>query len=228
MAFSIIEWIILIALVVTGIGLTGGIFLKKNYQKRWNFTYNVLEDAEGTGHNVPTRKGRCRLVKISDSGVEIFYLPKEKKYRTAYGRRSGKNHIVWSIDAAGYWHNVYFGSVDKKLQELGVNIVSPQARLAEASIRKVVKDSYESKDFMTKYGILISFGLLFICIIALGVSQYMSYNQQAKVAGINAKTLETVKDTTSAQKDVIEATSKLITKLDVMQSGGSGFIPATP
>ena len=228
MAFSIFEWIILVVLIVTSIGLTVGIFLKKQYVKRWNFTYNVLEDAEGSGHSIPTRKGRCRLIKISDSGVEIFFLPKEKKYRTAYGRRSGKNHIIWSIDAAGYWHNVYFGSVDKKLQELGVNIVSPQARLAEASIRKVVKDSYENKDFMTKYGVMIAFGMLFICIIALGISQYVNFGQQIKASTANAEGSKAIKDTLTAQKEVIVATNQLITKLDVVQSGGSGFIPAKP
>lgn len=226
MAFTFIEWLVLIILVVVSIGITGGIFLKKNYNKRWNFTYNVLEDAEGSGRLIPTKKGRCRLVKLSDSGVEIFYLPKEKKYRTAYARRSGKNHIVWAVDAAGYWHNIYFQGLDKRLNEVGVNLVSPQARLAESSTRKIIQQNYKQQNFMEKYGVLISFGLLFICIIALGVSQYIGYSQQAKVAGINAKSLETVAETTKAQKEVIESTNKLVTKLDIIQSGGSGFIQA--
>ena len=214
-----VEIIILIALFgifFIASGVVTGVLL---YYQRWNYKFEITENINGTV--VRTKKGRCRLVAFGDGGEEIFYLKKPKKWRVAYGKRIGKNTIGWHIGEDGYWYNYSYGNFDKRMRELGVNPVDRDMRYAYASARKGLENRYDKKNFMEKYGTVIAFGMLFLCIIAMGAFLWVGFNGQQKVASINAQSMTTAKEVMEASKSLISSLANL-----KLNSGGSGYTTA--
>ena len=211
-----IQWIIVGALffIFLLISIVATIIIV--YRLKWNYKYLVYENIAGTGY-IPTRKGRCRLIGFGDGGEEIFYLQKIKKYRASYGKRIGKNLIAWAIGADGYWYNITFSNLDTKLLELGVMPIDRDMRYSNSAIRKGIEQNYNRETFMQKYGVIIAFGMLFLCILALGGSQYMSIKKSNEIASINVESLK-------IQKDVMASTNELIIKLNAFRGGTSGAV----
>lgn len=219
MPFTTWEWIIIVGVFMLTFFTTAIIVITKMYKKAWNITYNVLEDSYGSGRWVPTLKGRCKLVGFNDAGAEIFYLPKIKKYRAGYGQYSGKNHMIWAKDSAGYWHNVYLGNFDKSLQSMGVIPVEKDMRFAESSIRKGIENRYEKKSFMEKYGVVIMGGMVFLVLIAFAGYQWLSYSSQQKQNAVNI-------ETSKLQLDILKEIDTSLDKLNNIRTGGGGLVPA--
>lgn len=159
-----------------------------------------------------------------DGGEEIFFLRGLKKWRVAYGKRIGKNYIAWEVGQDGYWYNIDFGGLDKKLREIGVHPVHMDMRYAYSAVRRSIDMAYGKESFMDKYGTLISFGLLFLCILALGLSQWFAFHELSKGSGTTQKNLE-------AQERIVEKYDALLTRIgnaDNQISNPSGFRTVTP
>lgn len=160
MALGLSNWEFYLLLGMTFLFLLSGaivafVILSK---RRWPFKVIVLENISGSGY-VPTKNDRARLIKFGDGGEEIFYLKRGKKYRVGYGKRIGKNYIAWAIGEDGYWYNITFGNLDKRLAELGVNPVDRDMRFSNASLRKGIENRYDQKTFFDKYGTAITIGV---------------------------------------------------------------------
>lgn len=188
-------------------------------RQRWNFKYVLFENVAGQGY-IPTKRGKCRLISFGDGGEEIFLLKKSNKWRVAYGKRIGTNQIAWAVGDDGYWYNISFENLNKKTLEMGVLPVDRDMRYAYASVRKGIDKRYNSQNFMDKYGTLISFGMLFLCIIALGIVMWMTLDKQADVASANAEGMKTSLEVMKLAKDVLG-------KVDNIKSGGTGLVPVT-
>lgn len=217
MVLSTVEWVIIFCLIGFALIVSGIIAFYIFYRMRWNYTFTVFENVAGSGY-VPIRSGRCRLIGFGDGGEEIFMLNKPKKWRVAYGKRIGRNKIAWAIGEDGYWYNFTFGNLDKRLTEMGVNPVDRDMRYAYASVRKGIDSRYDRKSFMDKYGTIISFGMLFLCILAMAGFLWVLFNQQAKIAQINNEGLQTA-------KQVMELAKQVLSNIDTIKSGGSGLVP---
>ena len=208
----LIVFLILVFLFLIISGVTIFIIVNRRY---WKFKYVILENIGGSGY-VITGRGRCRLVNFGDGGEEIFFLKRSKKWRVAYGKRIGKNQVAWAIGQDGYWYNVHFGDLDKRLAELGVNPVDRDMRYAYASVRKGVENRYNQKSFMEKYGTVIAFGMLFLCIIAMAGMIWIGQNGNAKIAAINSKAMETA-------KEVLDSSNNVVSKLANLGISSSGY-----
>jgi hypothetical protein len=220
MAFTTVDWIIVASIFFiffTIAGVVGFIFLNR---LRWNFKYVDIENIAGSGYTI-TRRGRCRKISFGDGGEEIFYLKGVKKFRVAYGKRIGKNYIAWGIGADGYAYNVSFSDLDKKLLEIGVFPVDRDMRYAYASARKGIENRYDKKNFMEKYGTVIAFGMLFICILAMGGFLWMGFNGQKEIQANDVEVAKTLQETMKLANDVLG-------RVDNIKSGGSGLVPAVP
>lgn len=208
----IILWIILILFLVTG-GIVAFILI---HRWKYPFKYICFENIAGVGY-VPTRRGRARLISFGDGGEEIFFLKNIKKWRVAYGKRIGKNQIAWAVGDDGYWYNITFGNIDKKLMELGVIPVDKDMRYAYASSRKGIENRYNDKTFMDKYGTIISFFMLFLCIVAMGGFMYFT---TGKIVSANAEN----KQTAEVQKEVMMLAKQVLASIDNIKAGGSGMV----
>jgi len=213
---TILEWIIIVGLFllffVSGLVTTIIIF----YRRRWNYGYVVLENMGGDKF-VISKRGKCRLMNFGDGGEEIFYLREGSKWRVAYGKRIAKNQVMWVIGKDGYWYNSDFADFDKKLFQIGVMPIDRDMRYAYASVRKGIDNRYNKQNFMDKYGTIIAFGMLFMCILAMIGFMYFNFSQQKKLITANAEATKTSKEVMILAKDVLG-------NIDNIKSGGTGYI----
>lgn len=186
------------------------------YKRRWNYSFVVLEKGDGKKYSISMR-GKCRLVNFGDGGEEIFHLRGMGKWRVAYGKRISKNQVMWVVGKDGYWYNSDFDDFDEKLLKVGVMPIDRDMRYAYASVRKGIENRYNKQNFMDKYGTLISFGMLFICILAMIGFMWFNFSQQKKIIMANA-------EATKTSKEVMELASSVLANIDNIKSGGSGYI----
>jgi len=155
---------------------------------------------------------KARLVKIGDGGEEIFYLRKTKSFRTAYGRKQGRNIFWFAKGQDGYWYNFLLGDLDAKFGILDVEPVDRDMRMMHVAIRKNITERYRKLNVMEKYGgIIIS--AVFIIILIVG-----GWFLLDKIGDIASQLGSTLK----ANEAVSETLLKVVGKLDTL-CGGSGI-----
>jgi flagellar basal body-associated protein FliL len=211
-----LEWIIAIVLLVIFLivgSITAFIIISRI---KWPYRWELYEEI-APNHLSRTKIGRAKLVNFGDGGEEMFYLKGLNKYKAAYGHRVGKNLIAWARGSDGYWYNFTLQGINKKLLEVGVFPVDRDMRMANATIRKQIDTRYENKSFMDKYGTLITFGMLFICILAMGGFLWVAFDKLAESTANNAEAAK-------ASIEVMELAGKVLSNVDTIKSGGSGFI----
>jgi hypothetical protein len=159
-----ISYFLIFALVL----ISGGILFWIFYTGRlFNKKIEIYENIAGSGWQ---RVGfdRARIIKIGDGGEEIMYLRKRKVYRTAYGRKMGKNLYWFAVGQDGYWYNVVLGDLDAKMGMLDIEPIDRDMRYMHVAIRKNITESYRKVSFMEKYGVMIiSWAAVIIVLIAL-------------------------------------------------------------
>jgi len=182
------------------------------------FTYNkkiiLFENISGQGYQ-PVLKDTARLVKIGDGGEELLYLKKKKVYRTAYGKKMGKNTYWFAVGQDGYWYNILLGDLDAKMGMLDIEPIDRDMRYMHVAIRKNIAERYKKVGFMEKYGVIMFSGLFIVVMI---VAMWLLLDQIGELIGQATQSVE-------ASKSIIEPLSNLVSKLD-STCGGSGISPA--
>lgn len=207
-------WITVCAIIFL-VALAGAILFWIWYQNKiFNKRIVVFENIAGAGWQ-KTYNDRARIVKIGDGGEEIMYLKKKKVYRTAYGKKMGKDTYWFAIGQDGYWYNVVLGDLDAKMGMLDIEPIDRDMRYMHVAIRKNIQERYRKIGLMEKYGQLIMSGMFFIIIIA-GIWLLL-----AKVEDLVTILIQNIE----ASKPVADALSNAIGKLDSF-CGGSGLSSA--
>jgi len=138
-------------------------FQKKIYNKK----IIVFENVSGQGYQ-PTIRDKARTIKVGDGGEELLFLKKIKVYRTAYGRKMGRNTYWFTIGQDGYWYNTVLGDLDAKMGMLDIEPIDRDMRYMHVAIRKNIQDRYRKTNFMEKYGTMIMSGIfLLVMIVAI-------------------------------------------------------------
>lgn len=185
------------------------------YKRRWNYTYVVAENIGGSGYTISSR-GKCRLINIGDGGEEIYYLRNHKKFRLGYGKKISKKQILWVIGKDGYWYNCDFGDFDKTFLKMGLIPVDKDARMGNASMRKMIDKRYDRGTFMDKWGVTIAFGMLFLCILAMIGFQWFNFSKQKQIVTANNEGIKT-------SKEVMLIAKEVMTQIEDIKSGNSGY-----
>ena len=211
---SIWLWVMGIILI----GILGGVALVLMQRfKVYNKRIVVFENISGQGYQ-PVFKDRAKLVKLGDAGEELLYLLKKKVFRSAYGRKMGKNTYWFAVGQDGYWYNCLLGDLDSKLGMLDIEPIDRDLRYMHVAIRKNIQDRYKKQSMMEKYGTMIIGGLLVIIFI---IGAWFLLN---KISQITDGTIETVRASAELQKE----SKNLIAAIEnlVNTGGGSGLRPA--
>lgn len=181
-------------------------------------TYNrkivVFENVSGQGFQ-PVYKDRARLISIGDGGEEILYLLKKKVYRSAYGRKMGKNTYWFVIGQDGYWYNSVLGDIDAKMGMLDIEPIDRDMRYMHVAVRKNITERYRKIKFMEKYGAVV---VSMIVVLFLIGGIWFILDKMAETAGANAGAIKT-------SKEVMELVKEVMGSLDNV-CGGSGIKPA--
>lgn len=216
-ALTLFEWVILGSLFLIGFTSAGVWAFIKVRNLRWNYNYVVWETVNGADKQEPTKKGRCRLLIIGDSGEEIFYLQKVKKYKIAYGKRVGKNTIYWTIGDDGLWYNTEVGNFNHNFKSLGLMPVDRDIRYASTSARKLMDRKYNKIDKTTQTFMIITFILLLVALGIAGVTNYITFSKYSESKKMD---METIK----LQNENAKLLNEALGKVSVIKEGGAGYI----
>tara|TARA_Y100001951_G_C11206819_1_gene220518 strand:- start:49 stop:747 length:699 start_codon:yes stop_codon:yes gene_type:complete len=205
---------ILVAIFI--IVLAGGIILFLWTDRRlYNKKIVLFENISGQGYQ-PVFNDRARTIKLGSGGEELLYLKKKKVYRTAYGRKMGKNTYWFCVGARdGYWYNVLLGDIDAQMGMLDVEPIDRDMRYMHVAIRKNIEERYNKPKFMEKYGTIMMSGI-FLIVMIIGIWFLLD-----KIADISTSVAGSVKSATQVQ----EASRQILASLDNV-CGGSGLVKA--
>jgi len=159
-------WITLVAvliliIILLSLGVWWYLMKKKYYIQIRDF-----ENLSGQGYQLCNRN-TARLIRVGDGGEELLLLRKGRKFRTAYGRKMGKNEYWFAKGQDGYWYNFVLGDLDAKMGMLDIEPIDRDMRYMHVAIRKNVQDRYKKSDTVSKYApLVISSIFLIIMIIA--------------------------------------------------------------
>lgn len=206
-----IIWVLL-AIVLIIIGAIA-IFLILN-RRTYNRKIIVFENIAGLGYQVAFRD-RARLIKIGDGGEEILFLKKKKAYRTAYGKKMGKNTYWFAIGQDGYWYNITIGDLDAKMGMLDIEPIDRDMRYMHVAVRKNIQDRYHKVSFMEKYGTILMSGI-FLLIMLVGV--FILLGKIGKIS-------EAISGAVESADKVNQGSSAVLSALNNLLTGGNGIKP---
>jgi len=210
MGIGSINWMLI--LIVFMFVIVGGIliFILMD-RKKYNKKIILFENIAGQGYQV-TKRDRARLVKVGDGGEEILFLKKLKVYRTAYGKKMGKNQYWFAVGQDGYWYNIILGDLDAKMGMLDIEPIDRDMRYMHVAIRKNIQERYKKQNFMEKYGSILMNGLfLIIMLVGLGVL----ISKMADTANVINTGITTANELMATSRD-------LLTSMGNICNGGSG------
>jgi len=211
-AGNTITWVLIALLIVISGAIIIWIWLQN---KKYKYKIKVFENIAGQGYQLGF-KDRAMLVKLGDGGEEILFLKKKKVYRTAYGKKMGKNDYWFAIGQDGYWYNFLLGDLDAKMGMLDIEPIDRDMRYMHVAIRKNITDRYRKVGFMEKYGTLVIGGVMILILLAGvwfmldKVGELMSQSNKAVDILVESNTI----------------TQKALAHVDTIMSGGSGISPA--
>ncbi len=205
-------WIALFFMFAIIIAIT---FFILNKWMVFNRKIIVFENISGQGFQ-PVYKDKARLVKLGDGGEELLFLKKKKIYRTAYGKKMGKNTYWFVIGQDGYWYNCVLGDLDAKMGMLDIEPIDRDMRYMHVAIRKNITERYRKIGFMEKHGVVI-LSAIFLLIMIGGI--WFIADKLAETAVITNGNI-------AASGEVVEAAARLLQGIDNVQGGGTGIVPA--
>jgi len=161
--FGIMTWAIII--LIFGVIVAGIIyyFLMKNI-----FNKKIIIFEKVSGRYEPVGKDKAAEIKVGIGGDTIFKTKKLKKYLPRPRIRMGQNSYWFAIREDGEWINIGIEDIDQKMKAAKVHYLHEDMRYSRASLQKLLKDNYQKKTFLEKYGGVMAYSGLII-ITALGV-----------------------------------------------------------
>jgi len=209
-------WTITIIAVMVMFLIGGAVVFWLMYSWRvFKYKIVVFENLGGRGFQ-PVFRDRARLIKLGDGGEEILFLKKNKVYRTAYGKKMGKNTFWFAIGQDGYWYNIVLGDVDAKMGMLDIEPIDRDMRYMHVAIRKNIQERYRKVGFMEKYGAFVM-SSIFLLIMIIAVWLLLS-----KVGDLIGVANQVVAST----QPIAESVQAAAAAMDSVCSGGSGLSSA--
>lgn len=209
-------WTITIVAIMIMFLIGGAVIFWLMYSwKVFKYKIIVFENLGGRGFQ-PVLRDRARLIKLGDGGEEVLFLKKQKVYRTAYGKKMGKNTFWFAIGQDGYWYNIVLGDVDAKMGMLDIEPIDRDMRYAHVSIRKNISDRYKSKKLITAASVVV--GGIILTVIIMLIGNWFLLNKIAEIMTSSSSTIE-------AAEKVVDSTQSLLASLNNV-CGGSGVKPA--
>lgn len=196
-------WITIAVLIIFVLMIIGVLVWFYIQKKLYYINIRDFENIAGQGFQLSGRD-TARIIKTGDGGEELLLTRRTKQYRTAYGRKMGKNEYWFCKGQDGYWYNAVLGDLDAKMGMLDIEPIDRDMRYMHVAIRKNIQDRYKKEDKFSKYApFVISFVFLVIMVIATWLLM--------SKAGDLIQEAQTV---VGATKPIAEALTNAVSKLD--------------
>lgn len=204
---------IILAILVFALACAIGIYIWWT-SRIYNIKVMDFENVAGGGFQL-VHKDKARLVKMGVAGEEILYLRKRKTYRSAYGKKMGKNQYWFAKGQDGYWYNFLLGDLDAKMGMLDIEPIDRDMRYMHTAIARNIEDRYRKQTFMDKWGqTIFNFIFLFLMILAL-------WFLIDKIGDL----IEQLVQASKVSKETTEVIKVALSKVDTICSGGAGYTP---
>lgn len=201
--------VVILAVILIAVGIWFYIMSKSFYIKIRDF-----ENISGQGYQLVSRN-TARLIKVGDGGEEILLLRKGKSYRTAYGKKMGKNEYWFAKGQDGYWYNITLGDLDSKMGMLDIEPIDRDMRYMHVAIRKNIQDRYRKEDKFSKYAPIV---MSFIFLVIMGILTWLLMSKAGDL-------ISSAEASVKAAQPVAAAVTNAVSKLDAICSA-SGISPA--
>lgn len=181
----------------------------------YRFKVIFFENVSGQGFQ-PVLKDSARLIKVGDGGEELLWLRKKKVYKTAYGRKMGKNTFWFARGQDGYDYNIILGDVDAKMGMLDIEPIDKDMRYMNTAVRKNIQDRMRRKK-MDK-AVMVTMGGLALTVLIMMIGGWFLLDKMIEVSASTNVGVETA-------NRVVETAGQLIGAMDNICGGGSGLVP---
>lgn len=172
-----VKWITIFITFVIFIAIAGVllyIFLKRlKYNKKIIIWEKVGNNWEITGRD------RAMELKYDLMGNTVFALKKRKKYLPRPEIQTGRKTYWYAILEDGEWMNVGMKDINTQMKEANVKFIHPGMSYARSGLYKIMRERYEKKGFMEKYGHII-IPLIFFAVI--GVLLWLNVDKMLGIA----------------------------------------------
>lgn len=173
----------------------------------YKYKFVIYENRSGQGYE-QDRIVRGRLLSIPGSmDQKVFWLPKEKCFYTAYGRKMGKNLYWLYVGPDGWLYNCVAGDLDTRKGVLDIEPVDNDVRAFHTTNSKNIKERYDKpKNWPV---VLMSFTIIF-AILILVIGGWLIMKKVNEGLTITAGQFESARATSEASERVVVAVDKLL------------------
>ncbi len=140
-------------------------------------TIEILGEINGI--TVPLGLDKAREVTLPRTSVRAFLLKKRKFYLPRPSIQTGKQNYMFFIRKDGEWVNVGYSNLNEEMKALKLNYDHTDMRMANASLKRLVDDSYKKINWIKEYAPYIAIGIL---VLLLGISSYINTKEMGTVA----------------------------------------------
>jgi len=209
-----------VVLVIISVAMVGGGIVWAYWNiKVYNRRIEVYENISGFGFR-KTFVDRARLIKVGEGGEEVLYLKKKKVYRTAYGKKMGKNLYWFAIGQDGYWYNIVLGDLDAKMGMLDIEPVDRDMRMMHVAIRKNIESRYRKKT--AEKVVAIAMGGMILMSLIMMIGGWYMFDKMAETAKAINEGAETTLKSIELNKGLISAQDNVISRSSGITDAGSG------
>lgn len=146
-----------------------------------------------------------------------------KAFQTSKGAFFPRPSIEMAKDEFWYWVKpdgtlINFGleDFDAKMKRLKIYADHSDARLQNASLKKLVEKNYKKGNWLKEYGPMIAFGFL---IFILGLVSYLLLTEAGKLSGSMSSVAEGLKDSVEAMNGILNSLETLETQSGLREIG---------
>lgn len=199
--------------ILIAISIIAGFIIYYYIQKK-KFRNTIVIFEKINGRWTDTGKDKAMEIPLKDIGGTIFYCKRRKKYLPMPSLQSGVRKFYFAIREDGEWINIQLEDIDFKSKMLNISFIDKDMRYANKGIAKLLKDRFNKSSIWKEYAPIIV-SVVFILIIA--IATYLLFDKWIELANITNQGMQ-------LSNEVIKAQNEVLSKLDIVQAGGSGIV----
>lgn len=221
---SILYWIVVIVFIVLFAAIMITIAVVIVIRMRFNKKIVIYDKINGRWER--TGKDRATELKYGTAGDTVFLLRKRKKYLPRPEEQTGRKEYWFGIRGDGEWVNIGIEDIDFAMKKLKVRFVHPEARYARTALHKGIRERYEKKSFMEKYGQMIQMGISIVAITIILIFLYLNLDKMYSGAPAVDKMVKSAEESLTKllgkEEQLLNAMDNICVKKDVSLGGTGG------
>lgn len=207
-----------VVLVILGIIVAAAIagFVAYTLVQRKQFKYKIIIFGRVDGRFTIIGRDKGKKQKLSNAGDEVLRLKKAKKVLPMPSIQTGQNIFWYYISDDGEWINFGPGDFDEDRRALGAHFLDKEMRYARTSLQEMTNKRYNQSSWWEKNA---QWMVPLITFVVMGIIMFLIVREYSAMTSGAQKAIE-------ASGKVMEQAEKVLSSLDNVCTGGSGYTQA--